>query len=195
MPNVRHLIVVLGDQLDRDSAAFDGFDARRDRVWMAEVAHESAKVWSSKPRIAMFLAAMRHFAAELRTALTGATPVPGPSRSPWWVVAVVVGVAVALIAAAIVVLPRLSLGHGSATPPNQTQTAAPSPTIAVPNLIGLTQAEAIVAIENAKLSLGAVSQVMSPSVPKGVVAAMSPVPGSAVPSGSAVDITVSIGPA
>jgi len=68
MPNVRHLIVVLGDQLDRDSAAFDGFDARRDRVWMAEVAHESAKVWSSKPRIAMFLAAMRHFAAELRTA-------------------------------------------------------------------------------------------------------------------------------
>lgn len=68
MPNVRHLIVVLGDQLDRGSAAFDGFDARLDRVWMAEVAHESTKVWSAKPRIAMFLAAMRHFAAELRAA-------------------------------------------------------------------------------------------------------------------------------
>ena len=32
MPTVRHLIVVLGDQLDRRSAAFDGFDARVDRV-------------------------------------------------------------------------------------------------------------------------------------------------------------------
>jgi hypothetical protein len=133
------------------------------------------------------------YAAELRTALTGATPVPGPSRSRWWVIAVVAGVVVALIAAAIVVLPRLSLGHGSAAPPNQIQTAAPSPTVAVPNLIGLTQAEAIVAIENAKLSLGAVAQVTSTSMPKGVVAAMSPVPGSVVPSGSAVEITVSIG--
>lgn len=66
MPTVRHLIVVLGDQLDRRSAAFDGFDARVDRVWMAEVAHEATKVWSSKPRIALFLAAMRQFAAALR---------------------------------------------------------------------------------------------------------------------------------
>jgi len=66
MPAVRHLIVVLGDQLDRRSAAFDGFDARVDRVWMAEVVYESTKVWSSKPRIALFLAAMRQFAAALR---------------------------------------------------------------------------------------------------------------------------------
>jgi len=65
---IRHLIVVLGDQLDRNSAAFDGFDAARDLVWMAEVAEESTKVWVSKPRIAMFLAAMRHFAEELRAA-------------------------------------------------------------------------------------------------------------------------------
>ena len=135
------------------------------------------------------------YAAELRAALTGASSVPGASRSRWWVVAVVAGVAVALIAAAIIVLPRLSLGHGSATPPNQTQTAAPSATVAVPNLIGLTQSEAIVALHNAKLSLGAVTQMTSTPVPKGVVAAMSPVPDSVVPSGSAVDITVSIGPA
>jgi deoxyribodipyrimidine photolyase-related protein len=33
---------------------------------MAEVAHESTKVWSTKPRIAMFLAAMRHFRDTLR---------------------------------------------------------------------------------------------------------------------------------
>jgi len=63
---IRHLVVVLGDQLDRESAAFDDFDPRSDLVWMAEVAHESEKVWSTKARIAMFLAAMRHFAAALR---------------------------------------------------------------------------------------------------------------------------------
>ncbi len=59
-------MVVLGDQLNRDSAVFDGFDPARDAVWMAEVAEESTKVWSSKARIAMFLSAMRHFAAALR---------------------------------------------------------------------------------------------------------------------------------
>jgi deoxyribodipyrimidine photolyase-related protein len=59
------LVVVLGDQLNRNSAAFDDFDAEHDLVWMAEVADESTKVWVSKPRITVFLAAMRHFAAEL----------------------------------------------------------------------------------------------------------------------------------
>ncbi len=58
---MRHLVLVLGDQLDRRSAAFDGFDRARDRVWMAEVAGESEHVWSHKARIALFLAAMRHF--------------------------------------------------------------------------------------------------------------------------------------
>lgn len=69
VPNspLRHLILVLGDQLDERSSAFDGFDPARDAVWMAEVAQESAKVWSSKPRIAMFLAAMRHFRDRLRS--------------------------------------------------------------------------------------------------------------------------------
>jgi deoxyribodipyrimidine photolyase-related protein len=55
------LVLVLGDQLDRGSAAFDGFDPRHDRVWMAEVAEESTHVWSHKARIVVFLAAMRHF--------------------------------------------------------------------------------------------------------------------------------------
>ncbi len=63
---MRNLILVLGDQLDLDSAAFDGFDAKQDAVWLAEVAHESTKVWSTKPRIAVFLAAMRHFRDALR---------------------------------------------------------------------------------------------------------------------------------
>ena len=65
---LRHLVLVLGDQLDIDAAAFDGFDAAQDAVWMAEVAEESTHVWSSQPRTVMFLAAMRHFAQALRTA-------------------------------------------------------------------------------------------------------------------------------
>jgi deoxyribodipyrimidine photolyase-related protein len=61
----RHLVLVLGDQLDRGSAAFDGFDRARDMVWMAEVAEESTHVWTHKARIAVFLAGMRHFRAAL----------------------------------------------------------------------------------------------------------------------------------
>jgi len=57
----RHLVLVLGDQLDERSAAFDGFEAARDGVWMAEVAEESTHVWTHKARIAVFLAGMRHF--------------------------------------------------------------------------------------------------------------------------------------
>lgn len=64
---VRSLIVVLGDQLDDASAAFADVDPREALVWMAEVAHESTKVWSSRPRIAVFLSAMRHFRDRLRT--------------------------------------------------------------------------------------------------------------------------------
>ena len=68
MADLRDLIVVLGDQLDLDAAAFDGFEAGLDAVWMAEAADESTHVWSSKPRMVMFLAAMRHFALDLQTA-------------------------------------------------------------------------------------------------------------------------------
>ncbi|WP_418314783.1 cryptochrome/photolyase family protein [Piscinibacter sakaiensis] len=68
MSDVRNLVIVLGDQLDLDAAAFDGFDCGRDAVWMAEADEESTHVWSSKQRIALFLAAMRHFADALRDA-------------------------------------------------------------------------------------------------------------------------------
>ena len=63
---LRHLVLVLGDQLDRDAAAFDGFDATQDAVWMAEVSDEATHVWSAKQRTTVFLAAMRHFARGLR---------------------------------------------------------------------------------------------------------------------------------
>jgi deoxyribodipyrimidine photolyase-related protein len=62
----RHLLVIFGDQLDHDSAVFDGFDPQRDAVWMAEVDYEAKHVWSHKQRIALFLSAMRHFRDELR---------------------------------------------------------------------------------------------------------------------------------
>ena len=68
MAELRSLILVLGDQLDLDASGFDGFDPAVDAVWMAEVAEESTHVWSSKPRTAMFLAAMRHFALALQDA-------------------------------------------------------------------------------------------------------------------------------
>jgi deoxyribodipyrimidine photolyase-related protein len=64
--NIRNLIVVLGDQLDAESPALAGCDPSLDAIWMAEVAAESTKVWSGKPRIAVFLSAMRHFRDRLR---------------------------------------------------------------------------------------------------------------------------------
>ena len=64
---MRHLILVLGDQLNLDASAFEGFDPQADVVFMAEVEEESTHVWSSKPRIALFISAMRHF----RRALEG----------------------------------------------------------------------------------------------------------------------------
>ena len=50
----RRLVLVLGDQLDANSAAFDGFDPQRDAVWMAEVVEESTHVWSHQARSALF---------------------------------------------------------------------------------------------------------------------------------------------
>ena len=65
---LRTLVVVLGDQLNLDATAFDGFDAAQDAVWMAEVSEESTQVWSAKQRTALFLTAMRHFALALQEA-------------------------------------------------------------------------------------------------------------------------------
>lgn len=63
---VRRLIVVLGDQLDHASAAFDDFDDSRDAVLMVEVAGESESPPSHRQRTILFLSAMRHFALECR---------------------------------------------------------------------------------------------------------------------------------
>ncbi len=63
---MRHLVIVLGDQLNDDSTAFDGFDDQEDAVWMSEVREEAEHVWSHKARIAIFLAAMRAFRNKLQ---------------------------------------------------------------------------------------------------------------------------------
>jgi deoxyribodipyrimidine photolyase-related protein len=59
---MRHLILVLGDQLSFTSPAFENFDPAQDCVLMIEAPGEAKAVWSHKARIALFLAAMRHFA-------------------------------------------------------------------------------------------------------------------------------------
>ena len=63
----RHVVLILGDQLDEASSAFDGFDPALDRVLMVEAMGEATHVWSHKIRTTLFLSAMRHFAAGLRT--------------------------------------------------------------------------------------------------------------------------------
>ncbi|MDW8479843.1 MAG: cryptochrome/photolyase family protein [Xanthomonadales bacterium] len=62
----RRLVVVLGDQLDPEGPGLSGFDRAQDAIWMAEVEEEATRVWSHKARIALFLAAMRRFAAGQR---------------------------------------------------------------------------------------------------------------------------------
>lgn len=61
----RNLILILGDQLNLDNPALEGFDPLQDAILMAEVSHEATQVWSHKARIVLFLSAMRHFHEEL----------------------------------------------------------------------------------------------------------------------------------
>lgn len=59
--NVRHLILVLGDQMDRESAAFEDFDRDQDAIWMAENAGEATHVRCHQLRLVYFFSTMRHF--------------------------------------------------------------------------------------------------------------------------------------
>jgi deoxyribodipyrimidine photolyase-related protein len=58
---MRNLILILGDQLNLDNPALEGFDAAQDQLLMVEAPYESTQVWSHKARIVLFLSAMRHF--------------------------------------------------------------------------------------------------------------------------------------
>lgn len=63
---LRRLVLVLGDQLDAHSAAFAGFDPKRDAIWMAETNEEATHVRCHQLRLAFFFSAMRHFRDELK---------------------------------------------------------------------------------------------------------------------------------
>lgn len=62
---MRHLILILGDQLSFSSPALEQFDPTQDHILMIEAASEGREVWSHKARITLFLSAMRHFAHAL----------------------------------------------------------------------------------------------------------------------------------
>lgn len=63
---MKKLVLILGDQLDINSAALRDFDFASDEVVMIESVCEANYVWSHKAKIVLFLSAMRHFAEVLR---------------------------------------------------------------------------------------------------------------------------------
>ena len=63
---IRRLVLVLGDQLDRDAAVLADLDPARDAVVMTEAREEASYLRQHKKRLVLFFSAMRHFAEELR---------------------------------------------------------------------------------------------------------------------------------
>jgi beta-lactam-binding protein with PASTA domain len=68
-------------------------------------------------------------------------------------------------------------------------------TVQVPDVVGLTEAQATVALQNAGLVSGTVSQVATAAVAAGTVATQSPLAGSTVNKGASVDLQVAESPA
>lgn len=73
------------------------------------------------------------------------------------------------------------------------QVSAPPPTVQVPNLVGLTQAQATAALASARLILGGVTEARSSTVPAGTVIGQEPDAGSTVAPSTAVAIVLSMG--
>lgn len=63
---IRHLVVILGDQLSPRLSALEGFDPAQDVIVMMEVMAEAMTVPHHPQKIAFILSAMRHFAQEQR---------------------------------------------------------------------------------------------------------------------------------
>jgi len=81
---------------------------------------------------------------------------------------------------------------GSVTVPVTAPTQAGQ--VAVPNVVGSTQAAATSAITSAGLTVGTITPAPSSSVPAGSVMLQTPAAGTVVASGSTVNLVVSIGP-
>ena len=105
--------------------------------------------------------------------------------------------AVWLVASLAAVLAVVALGlaltnRGSTAPRSSASaTAASQP---VPQLLGLRESVAVASIKAAGLKVGAIRRVFTSVAPPGGVFRMAPAPGTAVPLGTAVDLTISLGP-
>lgn len=66
--------------------------------------------------------------------------------------------------------------------------------VTVPNVVGMTQANAQTAITGAGLAVGTITTANSDTVPAGIVISQNPAAGVSVTQGSAVDLVVSLGP-
>lgn len=62
----RHLIIILGDQLDHEHPALRSADPAQDAIVMVEALDEGSHVASHKHRTTVFLSAMRHYAQHCR---------------------------------------------------------------------------------------------------------------------------------
>lgn len=63
---MRHLHLILGDQLSMTLSSLDGYDPARDMILMCEVHAEATYVKHHKKKIALLFSAMRHFAISLQ---------------------------------------------------------------------------------------------------------------------------------
>jgi concanavalin A-like lectin/glucanase superfamily protein/Big-like domain-containing protein/PASTA domain-containing protein len=70
----------------------------------------------------------------------------------------------------------------------------PPPPVTVPSVVGLTQSAAQTAITGAGLTVGTITTANSSTVPSGSVISQNPTGGTSAPAGSAVALTVSLGP-
>ena len=144
----------------------------------------------------------QEYAAELRATLPTLTPAPAPAGNKRSALIILLAVGAGLLAVLVSVV--LFLGFAlsptgvSETGPQPAATPAPAsvvPAVPAPNLVGLTEQDAINQLNSAGLHLGTVTTAPSGTVPNGVVMAMAPTAGSQVPADTTVDLTVSNGTA
>ena len=66
MDTIRHLVLILGDQLSHDISSLESCDKQRDEILICEVWDEATYVKHHKKKIAFLFSAMRHFSEELK---------------------------------------------------------------------------------------------------------------------------------
>ena len=84
------------------------------------------------------------------------------------------------------------VAQGSAV--NLVVSTGPPPLVSVPNVVGMTQANATTAITGAGLAVGTVTTASSTTVAAGLVISQNPAGGASVSTGSAVALVISTGP-